>query len=456
MGINLLDKPILSFLLKDKRALRGYRLFTLFIFLYAIAFGFFYPSKEENIFTTAVFWSLFWPFFMVITLPTLGNVFCMICPLGFLGRQIKKFGAMRRIPKLLKNPYIGLILFNIIAYWFVLYTFRGFWREPFRTALFFSFFLLLSSITFYFFRSMAFCKYICPIGIVNSAFSRVGFLWLSTDKRKCGNCRKPICALSCPYDLNPSKFDERNSMANCTLCMECAQTCNDVRLELRSWSSSLLKPIRRPYLWEIWVYVLLTGVITFGMRYHHALGRTELAQYMPWVVLAGYIRRTFQIPENIDVAGFTAFIMALITVMVIVATSTLLGSKVSGIPPRKVFIETGYALAPLMIVGSFSHVLEFFFISYYYNVVNGFSQAFHLGIHVEPLTDRDNPYLYVFHFFPLLAGLWSLYILKRRIAFLNIRNKKLLYCISSFLPVFYILLWAFSTYATLFLRITDR
>ncbi len=62
-------------------------------------------------------------------------------------------------------------------------------------------------------------------------------------------------------------------------------------------------------------------------------------------------------------------------------------------------ITFGYAFAPLMIVGGLSHVLEFFFIEYYRNIVNGFSQAFGLGIQAEPLAKRGDHWLHIFRIF---------------------------------------------------------
>jgi len=52
-------------------------------------------------------------------------------------------------------------------------------------------------------------------------------------------------------------------------------------------------------------------------------------------------------------------------------------------------LTLGYAFAPLMIVGGLSQVLEFFFIEYYHNIVNSFSQAFGLGVSVEPWQNLE-------------------------------------------------------------------
>ena len=92
------------------------------IFVYAIIFGIINPTKEENLFTTGLFWGLFWPFFMVVTLGSFGKIFCGICPKAFLGKYITKIGLNKKIPKSLNNPFIGLMIL-FIGWWLVYYMF---------------------------------------------------------------------------------------------------------------------------------------------------------------------------------------------------------------------------------------------------------------------------------------------------------------------------------------------
>jgi ferredoxin-like protein FixX len=431
--------PVLSFFFKNKYMLTLYRLTTLFLLVYAIIYGILNPTKE-NIFTTAVFWSIFWPFFMVITLPTLGNVFCMVCPHGFFGKHITKFGLKLRVPRWLANPYIGLIGFNILAYWFVLYTFPGFLKSPLITAIFFLSFTILSMLFFFLFRGMAYCKYICPIGSVNTAFARTSPVWLSTYEEECKSCKKPDCALACPYELNPSKFEERKSMMHCTMCMECAHACDAVKLEFRRFGYSLYERIKNPKMIEVMVYILLVAVITFTMRFHHGLSRTALSEYMPWVIVGNYLQKTFGLPKWVDMTGLVAMLMALSLVLFLVWTSFTLIAKITGKSFREVFLTLGYAFAPLMIIGGLSHVLEFFFIEYYHNIVNGFSQAFGLGIHAEPLAKRGDHWLHIFRIFPFIAGFWSMHILWKRTEFIGKDRRLSVFLVSSILPVVYILL----------------
>ncbi len=136
--------------------------------------------------------------------------------------------------------------FNLMV---VLYTFPSFLKSPLITAIFFLFFTILSMLFFFLFRGMAYCKYIYPIGSVNTAFARTSPVWLSTYEEECKSCKKPDCALACPYELNPSKFEERKSMMYCTMCMECAHT----------------------------------------TRFLHGLSRTALSEYMPWVIVGNYL-----------------------------------------------------------------------------------------------------------------------------------------------------------------------
>ncbi len=287
--------------------------------------------------------------------------------------------------------------FNLMV---VLYTFPSFLKSPLITAIFFLFFTILSMLFFFLFRGMAYCKYIYPIGSVNTAFARTSPVWLSTYEEECKSCKKPDCALACPYELNPSKFEERKSMMYCTMCMECAHT----------------------------------------TRFLHGLSRTALSEYMPWVIVGNYLQKTFGFPKWVDMTGLVAMLMALSLVLFLVWASFTLIAKITGKSFREVLLTLGYAFAPLMIVGGLSHVLEFFFIEYYHNIVNGFSQAFGLGIHAEPLAKRGDHWLRIFRIFPFIAGFWSMYILWRRTEFIGKYGRLSVFLVSSILPVVYILL----------------
>ncbi|WP_029520687.1 4Fe-4S binding protein [Persephonella sp. IF05-L8] len=430
----------------NPKFLNFFRSLLLLLVIYAILWGLFSP---KNAFTTGLFWGLFWPFFMVITLPFLGNVFCMVCPFGFLSRTITKYGLKKKIPKFLKNPYIGFSLL-ITFYWIPLYVFPGLFRNSFITALFFLTFFLLAVLVSYVYANGAFCRYFCPIGRVAPAFARVGFMWLSSyNKILCDpKCDKPDCAFSCPYKLSPYKFDKNNSMESCTLCMECAGSCEGVKYSIRKWSHSLFSKMKKPNSWEIWIYIILLAVITITMRFHHGLGHSPIRDELPWINIGKWLETTTGIGKPFDWTGLVALVMAVSITLTLVLGGFYIASRLIKKPFKEVFLNLGYALAPLMIIGSLSHVTHFFFTHYYHEVINGFSQAFFLDIKVEPLASRKDTWLRIFYIFPFIAAFWSGFIMWKRLDFFEIKGSKKLvvYIFSSLIIIFYLGLTIFQLY----------
>ena len=116
--------PVLGFLFKNQTFLMVLKLSVLALFIYGVYMGFTDPGKE-NIFTQHLFWGLFWSLFMVVTLTTFGRIFCGICPHGFLGKYITKFGLKKEMPHFLKNRFIGIFIL-FFGWWAIYYTVPGF------------------------------------------------------------------------------------------------------------------------------------------------------------------------------------------------------------------------------------------------------------------------------------------------------------------------------------------
>lgn len=122
--------PVLGFLFKNQTFMIVLKLTVLALFIYGVYMGFADPG-EENIFTQHLFWGLFWSLFIVITLTTFGRIFCGICPHGFLGKYITKFGLKKEMPNFLKNRFIGVfILFLDGGPFIILYRVSGKYRLP--------------------------------------------------------------------------------------------------------------------------------------------------------------------------------------------------------------------------------------------------------------------------------------------------------------------------------------
>lgn len=72
----------------------------------------------------------------------------------------------------------------------------------------------------------AFCKYICPVPVIQKLTSRFSLLKIAGDPQKCNNCG--ACSKMCPMDIQVSKYTLQNQRVlstECILCFECIDVC---------------------------------------------------------------------------------------------------------------------------------------------------------------------------------------------------------------------------------------
>jgi polyferredoxin len=78
---------------------------------------------------------------------------------------------------------------------------------------------------------MAWCRYLCPLGVTLWPFSALGRIRLRRDESRCTACG--ACTRACPHGIPVAGAVEVRS-GECTLCLECTAACRDARaLELR-------------------------------------------------------------------------------------------------------------------------------------------------------------------------------------------------------------------------------
>lgn len=413
--------PILKTIFKNRVFIKVIQILVLSLFVYAIYFGFINPSKE-NIFTKSIFWGFFWSFFMVLTLITFGRIFCGICPHGFLGKYITKIGLKKEMPNFLKNRYIGISIL-VIGWWGVYYTFPGALKIPFATAIMFLVLTILAFIMYFLYKDMSYCKYICPIGTLTKAYQKVSFTKLGTYKSACANCRTFECNTACSYNLKPFTFDKKNSMDDCTLCMDCTDACEAVSYKLITPASTLFKKTKVDKA-DVWVYILVSGSITLTMGFHHFLARSNISDDLPWKITADYVSSIFNI-SGVDLVGFFAFFYAIVTASVISIVGMYLASKVLNEKFSTVFSSLGYAYIPLFIITGLAHLLQGFFTKTYANIGNGFIQGFSLNIEkVENLASRNDEWLNIFNIFPYVSILLGFFILYKRVNLFKVSKVK--------------------------------
>lgn len=439
--------PVLGFIFKNQAFIRVLQLSVLALFIYAIVFGVLYPTKEENIFTTAVFWSLFWPLFIVVTLSTFGRVFCGICPHGFMGKYITKFGLKKKMPKALANPFIGVTLL-VVGFWVVYYIYPEAYKTPIASAIFFIVLTLLSIIFFYIYKDMSYCKSICPIGTLMRGFSKISFTTLGTYEDSCKSCTTFECATACSYNLKPFTFDKRSSMTDCTLCMDCSSACEAVSFKLVKPSTSLFKKFQIKKV-EVWAYILITAAITITMSFHHALSRVAIADEFLWSKMGAFLENKIAI-EGLDYVGISALTLAMIITISLVYTGMFIASKALKEDFSKVFYTLGYAFAPLFIIGGLSHTYEFFFLHHYSDIANGLMQGFGIvGEEVKALATRKDSWTRIFSLLNHIAVIWAFIIMYKRINFFSASKvaKTVAFIAASSLIIFYLWLNVYKVYA---------
>ena len=433
---DIYSKPIMGFLFKNQKFLLTLKIAVLVLFIYALYFGFAHTGKD-NTFTYAVFWGIFWSLFMVVTLPTFGRIFCGICPHGFMGKYITRFGLKKKMPKWMQNRFIGLFLL-VIGWWAIYYMFPGIYRTPFGTAMMFTAMTLVSFVVYFIYRDMSYCKYICPIGVLTRAYSKLSFTWLGTYKSACNECKTFECATACPHGLKPFTFDSRNSMTDCTLCMDCSSACEAVSFKYKKPSFSMFSKFQTLKA-EVWAFVLILASIPITMAFHHGIGRSNAAGDMIWSTTAEFFKGYISF-GSIDPVGLFAFLYAMLFTVAAAHIGMYIASKILQKDFKSTFYNLGYSYAPLFILGSIAHSLETFFMKGSKQIVEGFAHGFGFDIHVATLAQRGDSWLHVFGLLKWVAIIWAMIILYKRMKLLDIsKTRKILaYPFAASLIIFFL------------------
>ncbi|WP_345975810.1 hypothetical protein [Sulfurimonas sp. HSL3-7] len=407
IGETFFKNPIVLFIVRSA---------ALALFVYALVYAFIYPDPSDNHFTTALFWSFFWPFFMFLSLPTLGAYFCSICPLSFVGKKLKHVKKRPlAMPRFLRNPYISLGVV-LVVYWGLFFAFPGVFSQPIAVAAFYTFFALMAFGFFYFFKDMSYCAYICPVSSIRNAFSRISFMWLGTYQDACSSCKTFECAKACEFGQSPFNFDRNSSMADCILCMDCAQACEAVSFKINKPGFSLLSPIKRARAVDVWSYLLLFAFMTLTLKVITLYNSSQIAPMLPWVQLSHALSLAF--PDSaVDFEAVTTLLFSVGVTLMTVFAAFFAASKILDTAFWTLFAEVGYAYAPLPLIASFGYAATSFFTRYFHSVVNGFIEAFALPFSfIEPLARSDAPWLHYFVVFDYIAVIWTVWLIWHRVS----------------------------------------
>ena len=209
--------------------------------------------------------------FVVVALLLAGNLFCMGCPFTLprsLAHRLSFSGG--RWPAALRNKWVSIAGLLTI---FFLYEWLDLWASPWLTAWITVAYFLGAFALEAAFAESPFCKYVCPLGAFNFAYSTSSPLQITArDQEVCRHCEGKECinggddALGCGTELFVPMLD---SNMDCTLCLDCARACpyDNVALATRPPWRELLDSL--PVRWDLAFLIVGLGFLAlfnaFGM-----------------------------------------------------------------------------------------------------------------------------------------------------------------------------------------------
>lgn len=184
------------------------------------------------------------------TLTAFGTLFgratcAYFCPFGFFQEILYSISPWKEREFHLPRQFRALKWFNLIFFVLIIPLFdlaQGFcaWicpsglimagipilsaNESLRSSIGVTFYWKLALSTIFIIHFMkekrAFCRYVCPLGLILGFFNKISLFQISLDKSKCVSCS--LCKQSCPMGLDP-RF-QINSI-ECIKCGDCVRVC---------------------------------------------------------------------------------------------------------------------------------------------------------------------------------------------------------------------------------------
>lgn len=325
----MLDKLINKSWFPKVTRIISFLFFILLVFALSIGtiriFSFSLSSKLAMI----LIWTLWWPT-LYITLFFAGRLWCgFICPVTLInefGNKIRKGKTIR----LMKWGFLPFVIFFIIVYFEQA---SGLFLSPKITLAFLAFFMGLPLIMAIFFSRSLFCRLVCPIGTLLRVFSRLSFIGVRTEPRKCSECKtfeclKGVSAPKCPMFLNIPK-NRSNSL--CLTCSNCIKNCpyDSAKLRVVKPGKEILDKVDFTISESLFIISLLafvTILTTNGTRFY---------RYIIPINVSGILLRLLD------------FIIAITLFIAIYLILSYINSRISKQDFKTTIKEYGYAYLPL-------------------------------------------------------------------------------------------------------------
>lgn len=413
-SVNLTAIPLLGPLLRHPWFIGTLHLISFALLILAITIGIFGSDRKTSL-TLLLFWGIFWPLLTCITTPSIGPIFCALCPHGAMGKWLQPLGQKKSLPKWLHGAWVGMALL-ILGYWVLAFTSPGLLSaSAHNTGWYFLAFTLLSAFFFLRYKHMAYCKHLCPLGRLLAVHGKAGGLSIRTRQNACRTCTSFECAKTCHYHLSPFNFQHQNNTENCTLCLSCLHACKEAELHWQLPGKRLTQPILRSHPQDIWVILLILAIAGIGIQLLHGLQHTGLRNTLPWNIGGLWLNHMFQIdPAHFRFSGLLALLAAIGLTLPLTLLGYRYAAKYGQHNPWSLGRDMAYALTPLAIIGLISHPVTLFATQHLHALLNETGLLFGQVWHFSPFAKRGDTWLNLFKHLPWLGIFWTLYLVWQR------------------------------------------
>jgi hypothetical protein len=315
-------------------------------------------------------WGLWFPLVFLSVIFT-GRSWCgLLCPMGAASEWANKRGLQRAIPAWVRWEGTPIVSFLIIT---VLGQTVGVRDHPEAIAEVFGGVLLAAIILGFVYgrKKRAWCRHMCPIGLLLGVFSRLGAVQFSPKRKKSaveGYTEKGVC----PTMI---QLSHKSESRHCITCFRCTNPSSPGGLDLKiHMPGKEVEQIRthNPNIAEIWFLFLAVGVSLGGFLWlvlpEYQTWRQDIGEWLifehewywlgnsgpSWLMSVHPERReVFNWLDFFMISGFMTACMIFMTTILSITTS--LAARLSGLfggdmNQRKRFIELGYQYAPVAMV----------------------------------------------------------------------------------------------------------
>ena len=337
--LDLFRFPLIRSFFSSRAYILAFQIGSSLVFAVIVLYGFLGPPHGEDNFAVVVTWMLWWlllPFFFVF----LARLWCGVCTLGAASDTVQRVLAYkRRTPGLWLRKggvWIAGLSFLGLAWAGMVWQFDDKPRATVIILLSLLFAIILTSLVY---ERRAFCRYLCPLGLVAALYSMVSLIGLRSNRKVCREeCNLTGCIEDCPMFEIPRALD---SNRNCNLCGKCVRHCPQQSMRLL---------LRRPVteLWQRWQPIRGEAIFIMALM---ALVFFEVVRMTP--LYPEYMKRMMDanIVANYNLVFSLSLLAVLGITVVSYGLSSRLSSLVAGRVEERTLIRYAYAYIPIVLAG---------------------------------------------------------------------------------------------------------